>query len=448
MENSKKKTISEKLEGVQYLKQPDLQSNALLFKRSDNNPELPENFKVGKAVGGGDCFFDSVAQGLRQLKPEIVFTVKPLREICKKFAESQLEDDYSWLKEALKGENQQINEYITRIEFTAGDVEQKPEPNALGMVSPIWGRGDIEGRIICKVYGVQLHILEKHIVEEREVWLDQLISSETSKSIDNINYNEQNTVHIINAGNAHFNPIINHKNLQASVEQSSTQRKRTKTDSEEDRMEDTSSKKLKTSSQAVEIVGLDQAKKVLDDEEIEITSVAGNMSVQAMARLQNKPTYQKWEQKGFDINNYQGIEEYSPSKADDIPTTSIEEKQQSATKSNKPLQDHIPDNRKEFLLSVLKSAEINGIKHFNTHHGKISRIGQHKLTMTLLGIALELDAKEVISCIHKLAKNKGELEKVLNSTSHTLELQNGKILHHTPISWAIRRGNVSQISTI
>ncbi|WP_343289084.1 ankyrin repeat domain-containing protein [Wolbachia endosymbiont of Encarsia formosa] len=68
--------------------------------------------------------------------------------------------------------------------------------------------------------------------------------------------------------------------------------------------------------------------------------------------------------------------------------------------------------------------------------------------MTLLGIALELDAKEVISCIHKLAKNKGELEKVLNSTSHTLELQNGKILHHTPISWAIRRGNVSQISTI
>ncbi|WP_343289087.1 hypothetical protein [Wolbachia endosymbiont of Encarsia formosa] len=78
MENSKKKANSEKLEGVQYLKQP----------------ELPENFKVGKALDGGDCFFDSVAQGLRQLKPEIVFTVKSLREICKKFAESQLEDDH------------------------------------------------------------------------------------------------------------------------------------------------------------------------------------------------------------------------------------------------------------------------------------------------------------------------------------------------------------------
>ena len=75
--------------------------NSKRFKRSDDSLNLPEGFRKGEAIGGGDCFFDAVAQGLKRLKPEMDFTVKSLREVCKTFAQSQVENDQSWLKEAL-----------------------------------------------------------------------------------------------------------------------------------------------------------------------------------------------------------------------------------------------------------------------------------------------------------------------------------------------------------
>ena len=77
---------AEPLEGAQHVKQIASRQKTLRFKRSDDNPELPENFKVGQAIGAGDCFFDSVAQGLKQLKPDMGFTVKSLRKVCKDLA--------------------------------------------------------------------------------------------------------------------------------------------------------------------------------------------------------------------------------------------------------------------------------------------------------------------------------------------------------------------------
>lgn len=48
--------------------------------------DLSEGFLIGKAIEGRDCFFDAVAQGLKQLKPGTNFTVKSLREVCEKQA--------------------------------------------------------------------------------------------------------------------------------------------------------------------------------------------------------------------------------------------------------------------------------------------------------------------------------------------------------------------------
>ncbi|WP_341816186.1 ankyrin repeat domain-containing protein [Wolbachia endosymbiont (group B) of Elophila nymphaeata] len=215
------RSSSEIFEGAKHVKQIISQRKALRFKRSDDNPELPENFKVGQAIGGGDCFFDSVAKGLKQLKPEMDFTVKSLREVCKRFAQSQLENDQSWLKGALRNEAEPISVYVPRIEFTADDIEQKSgSVNVLELTSPIWGRSEIEGRIICKEYNVKLHVVEKHVVEGKEVWLDQVVNSEGSRSMDSIDYNEENTIHIINRGNAHFEPILGTQEIRHNKQQS------------------------------------------------------------------------------------------------------------------------------------------------------------------------------------------------------------------------------------
>ncbi len=217
----KGRSSSETFEGAKHVKQIISQQKTLRFKRSDDNPELPENFKVGQAIGGGDCFFDSVAKGLKQLKPEMDFTVKSLREVCKRFAQSQLENDQSWLKGALRNEAEPISVYVPRIEFTADDIEQKSgSVNVLELTSPIWGRSEIEGRIICKEYNVKLHVVEKHVVEGKEVWLDQIVNSEGSRSMDSIDYNEENTIHIINRGNAHFEPILGTQEIRHNKQQS------------------------------------------------------------------------------------------------------------------------------------------------------------------------------------------------------------------------------------
>lgn len=77
--------VADQVEEEQNIEQQQ-RSSLKCFKCSDSNPELPENFKIGQAIGGGDCFFDSVAKGLKSLKPNMEFSVKSLRQICKKLA--------------------------------------------------------------------------------------------------------------------------------------------------------------------------------------------------------------------------------------------------------------------------------------------------------------------------------------------------------------------------
>jgi hypothetical protein len=149
------------------------------------------------------------------------FTLKFLREVCKRFTQSQLENDQSWLKEALRNEAEPISVYVPSIEFTASDIEQKSgSVNDLGLTAPIWGRSEIEGRIICKEYNAELHVVEKHVVEGKVVWLDQIVNSEGSRSVDSIDYNEKNTIHIINRGDAHFEPILGTQEIQNNKQQS------------------------------------------------------------------------------------------------------------------------------------------------------------------------------------------------------------------------------------
>ncbi|CAG0922147.1 unnamed protein product [Notodromas monacha] len=77
----------------------------------------------------------------------------------------------------------------------------------------IWGRPEIEGRILCGEYGVKLHVIEKHEVDNQSEFVHELIESNCSKSIDKEQvyalYNEPNVIHIIiNEGKSHFEPVL------------------------------------------------------------------------------------------------------------------------------------------------------------------------------------------------------------------------------------------------
>jgi hypothetical protein len=68
----------------------DNQSRLIRMQKEDTLPsssqqmlKLPEGFTIGQAIVEGDCFFHAVAQGLKYLKPDINFTIKSLRNICK-----------------------------------------------------------------------------------------------------------------------------------------------------------------------------------------------------------------------------------------------------------------------------------------------------------------------------------------------------------------------------
>jgi hypothetical protein len=59
-------------------------------KNSQSTLVVPNGFIMGDAAGGGDCFFDSVAQGMNELCIEGgPFDVKVLRQACFNYAESR-----------------------------------------------------------------------------------------------------------------------------------------------------------------------------------------------------------------------------------------------------------------------------------------------------------------------------------------------------------------------
>ncbi|AGJ99301.1 Ankyrin repeat domain protein [Wolbachia endosymbiont of Drosophila simulans wNo] len=191
--------------------------------------QLPEGFTIEKAIGGGDCFFHAVAQGLKQLKPEMNFTVKSLREVCRKQALSSQEMKKKIIADARnRGDSKVVlpepgidddelwKTYLIYIEYSIEDIEKMQRDNKDVFSSltglkygstlqiPIWGRPEIEGRMICNEYNeynVKLHVIED--LSMSGCLIDGLASKPVSTD-----YNDKDTIHIINKGGAHFEPIL------------------------------------------------------------------------------------------------------------------------------------------------------------------------------------------------------------------------------------------------
>ncbi|APR99049.1 OTU domain-containing protein [Wolbachia endosymbiont of Folsomia candida] len=215
--------------------------NLKRFKRSADNLALPGNFEIKSAIGGGDCFFDSIAQGLKQLKPEMDFTVKSLREVCKRLAidnqqlrgkvirdARSIQDPTVIVPNSDISDDELWNIYLASIEYTFEDIEQIRINNPTLYQSltnlkygntlqvPIWGRPDIEGQLICKEYSIELHIVEKLPIVG---WSNQVVDGSGSRSVDDIDYNEVDTIRIINRGTNHFEPILNKERIRNAIQQ-------------------------------------------------------------------------------------------------------------------------------------------------------------------------------------------------------------------------------------
>lgn len=202
--------------------------------------KLPEGFTIGEAIGRGDCFFDAVAQGLKQLKPETNFTVKSLREICRRqallssqemkgkiIADSRNRGDSKVvLPEPGIDDEELWKTYLIGIEYSNEDIEKMQRDNKdvfssltdlkYGSVLqvPIFGRPEIEGSMICNEYGVKLHVIQDFSRCERSAYLIDGLAF-TPVSTD---YNEKDTIHIINKGGCYFEPILRETPLMSEVQ--------------------------------------------------------------------------------------------------------------------------------------------------------------------------------------------------------------------------------------
>ncbi|MDR0288552.1 MAG: hypothetical protein LBH78_00615 [Rickettsiales bacterium] len=201
---------------------PDLQGIALASSKP-----YPDNFYVGKAIDNGSCFFDSFGQGLEQQTGTQV-TVERLRDDCREFAQNNPPE---WFQHAIaysydnngQRRNETMDAYITNI-----------------IDNNRWGDPEVEGRILCEKYKVNLHISEYnpatksygHTVSgpeyTREIYSSKAdeIAKRNPREICSVQmdgakaYKLDNTIHVINKGNAHFEPLLDrNKSLAKQIQE-------------------------------------------------------------------------------------------------------------------------------------------------------------------------------------------------------------------------------------
>ena len=182
---------------------------------------IPSGFQLGAAVGQGDCFFDSLAQGLNKLVGKKEFSAKSLRLLCDEYIKNSLNAD--WVKTAITNNGGNYEQYLARIQFTADEIEKMKQLGGLDLGQAEWGNPHIEGHIICQVLqtnhnlNINLHIVEvyEQAIEGVEIF-EQQVNALNAKSIDSLTaegYEATNVVHLVNYKN-HFVPLLNSKKNQ------------------------------------------------------------------------------------------------------------------------------------------------------------------------------------------------------------------------------------------
>ncbi|WP_425385090.1 hypothetical protein [Wolbachia endosymbiont (group B) of Schoenobius gigantella] len=180
-----------------------------------NSKPYPDNFYVGQAIGNGSCFFDSFRQSLEQQTGEQV-TAEKLRNDCREFAQK---NPPKWFTNAI------VNSHDNNGQHRSETVD---DYTADIMRNSRWGDPDVEGRILCEKYKVKLHVIENQTVDNQDLSLHELIDNSGSKSAgeyNKVDYDDSSTVHIINKGGLHFEPLLDRNKSSAKQLQEETKLK-------------------------------------------------------------------------------------------------------------------------------------------------------------------------------------------------------------------------------
>ncbi|WP_353270929.1 ankyrin repeat domain-containing protein [Wolbachia endosymbiont (group A) of Hedychridium roseum] len=177
-------------------------------EKQDNKEQksnIPDDFDAEHAISNGSCFFDSFRQSLEQQKG-IKVTIEQLRNECKRFAQ---DNPPEWFISKIVNDFHEI-----KGEFVNSGITCKQYINRIGK-NELWGRSDVEGRVLCSKYGVKLHVAESNPFnatdEQQDPYLHQLIDSSGSRSAgeyNRIDYDDNNVLHIVNKGSNHFQPLL------------------------------------------------------------------------------------------------------------------------------------------------------------------------------------------------------------------------------------------------
>ncbi len=196
MTTAKKRKLPSDLHDVEVgIKRPRISGQEITLLNS--NP-YPDNFYVGQAIGNGSCFFDSFRQSLEQQTGEQV-TAEKLRNDCREFAQK---NPPKWFTNAI------VNSHDNNGQPRSETVDNY---TADIMRNSRWGDPDVEGRILCEKYKVKLHVIENQTVDNQDLSLHELIDNSGSKSAgeyNKVDYDDSSTVHIINKGGLHFEPLL------------------------------------------------------------------------------------------------------------------------------------------------------------------------------------------------------------------------------------------------
>lgn len=168
--------------------------------------KLPEDFIVGEAIDDGGCFFDALAQSMNRLKKTTQYTEKSLRVLCHEFYLANKEKIDEWNKE--DGGLEQSEEYLM-VQYTNPELEGYFHGRP-----PVWGRGNVEGRILCeKLNLVAIHLIE--LVADPEshqpIVVHHLITKEKMNQVEESDapgYRENIPILVVSQKDLHFIPVF------------------------------------------------------------------------------------------------------------------------------------------------------------------------------------------------------------------------------------------------
>ena len=200
-------------------------------KNVPNIISLPPDRFLGTAVRNGECFLDSIAQHINaslETTREVAanadataqnkelslsnhsYSVKYLRLLCHHYVHNKSPD---WVRPLIShGQRIEIDyrAYLDNITSTAEEFEAGIQEKRLPDTA-VWGVPEIEGRILCDLFKIQLHIIELYENDDNTYSIDEKIVNKdvayiTQKFKPEDYDKDDNMIHLVSYKN-HIVPI-------------------------------------------------------------------------------------------------------------------------------------------------------------------------------------------------------------------------------------------------